>query len=208
MSETSKQVSDKSEGNSLGIEDKEMINATLESLYEKLTEVNKYPLKSHLASIYLDRNGNHIHFDENFYIGGTDEENCDVEGYFFAEKDRKTDPYRMSLTVKNPKYFKDGDDYFPFAFPKRMMGNNGHRREKLCAWMVKEIFKTFDADELEFFVDNESVFEERIRFIDWETIFENDPNLEKIGNGCFATRDPKEKTEESKPSLRLVADNA
>jgi len=178
----------------LKTEDKELINKTLSSLYEKLTEVNKHPLKSHLAGVYLDKNGNHIHFDEDFYIGGTDEENCDVEGWFFATtvEDREN-PYRFLLTLNNPRYKTDTADeekksVFSFAFPKKMMGMTGERRAKLCAWMVKETFQIFDAEELEFFIENGSVLEERVRFIDWETIFDNDPNMEKVGNGSYVSK--------------------
>jgi hypothetical protein len=190
MDVVSNEVSNKPEVKSFGLEDKKMINETLLSLYEKLTEFNKYPLKSHLASVYLDRNGNHIEFDENFYIGGTDEETCDLSGWLYAWKDKKNDPNRMVLTIKNPDFIKDGEERFSFAFPKKMMGKPYYRREKLCAWMVKETFKTFDADELERFVDNESVFEKQIRWIDWDSHFDNHPDWDKIGGGYVHT--PKE----------------
>jgi hypothetical protein len=193
---------------SLTSEDKILINQTLESLYEKLTEANKFSLRSHLNFDYYDRKGNYVDFDDSFFIGGTDEEDCDISCFFYAYKDEdRKNPYRMILRFKNPEYIKDGKDYFPFAFPKKMMGMTGERRAKLCAWFVENTFQIFDADELEHFLKNESVFEERIRFIDWEDIFDNDPNMEKVGNGCYASK-PVEETKTEKPSLSLVVDNA
>jgi hypothetical protein len=194
---------------SLTSEDKILINQTLESLYEKLTEANKFSLRSHLNLDYYDRKGNSLDFASSFFIGGTDEEDCDISCFFYAEENKKQskDFYRMILRLKTPEYIKDGKDYFPFAFPKKMMGMTGERRVKLCAWFVENTFQIFDADELEHFLKNESVFEERIRFIDWEDIFDNDPNMEKIGNGCYASK-PVEETKTEKPSLSLVEDNA
>ena len=172
---------------SLTSDDKNLINQTLESLYEKLTEANKYSLQSHLNLDYYDRKGNYVELERSFFIGGTDEEDCDISCFFFAEENKKQskDPYRMILQLKNPEYIKDGKDYFLFAFPKKMMGMTGERRAKLCAWFVENTFQIFDADELNLFLENESVFEQQIRFIDWETIFDNDPNMKKIGSGAY-----------------------
>ena len=193
---------------SLTSDDKILINQTLESLYEKLTEANKFSLRSHLKFDYYDRKGNDVDFDNSFYIGGTDEEDCDISCFFYANKDEnRKDPYRMVLELKNPEYIVGDESRFGFAFPKKMMGMTGERRAKLCAWFVETAFQIFDADELEHFLNTESVFEERIRFIDWEEVFDNDPNMEKVGNGCYVSK-PVEETKTEKPSLSLVVDNA
>ena len=65
------------------------------------------------------------------------------------------------------------------------MGKPFYRREKLCAWMVKETFQTFPPEELELFVDNQSIFEEQIRCVDWEMILDDDPDVEKTGDGVY-----------------------
>ena len=154
---------------SLTTADKELINTTLTTLRDKLTDINTYPLKNHIAETYIDRKGNHIEFDPFFYVNGENYLESDIRGFFYVHPNSAgkyvADTYRITLRIGSRDY---PETHKTFAFPKSAMGKTGYRKEKTSAWMVENLFAgILSADQLKHFLENESAFSEELLFINW-----------------------------------------
>ena len=125
--------------------------------------MSKFSLKQIDEDRY-DKDGNCPSELGNFLIDGNDDQ-ISIEGRFRVDLSQKTDKCLVWIRTKGIK----GKSKSPnFRFPKKMMGTDFYRRQKLATWIVSHLFKdNMGEKEIENFMDNESLFEWENQWVDW-----------------------------------------